>query len=313
MVRRFLLMALSLGAALTATYLIAVRPLWKHWGVDPAEAERALPGDDLVPEPQAADTRGVTIAAPPSAVWPWLVQMGYGRAGWYSYDTVDMTGKSVSEIHPEWQALAVGDTIKTDPRGGFAVKVFEPEKALVLYYDTALMREQMTAAAEAGLPLAPPNLRATGKALGTMTPPEFSISWTFVLEPTIEVGTRLIERFRLSGEMRGRAAAVSGKMLGLGIFTMTRKQMLGIRERAERVARESLVLTSSATTMGQRPVPQPMATKSSASVPAPEQASAFTGAIHPQDPEIRVKLKVQDLGSKPETTPGPTEVDPIEA
>lgn len=309
MVRRFLLFAVSLGAALTATYLIAVRPLWKHWGVDPAEAERALPGDDLVPEPQAADTRGLTIAAPPSAVWPWLVQMGYGRAGWYSYDAIDMTGKSVSEIHPEWQSLVVGDTLPTDPRGGFAVKVVEPEKALVLFYDTALMREQMTAGTEAGVPLAPPNLRATGRALSTMTPPEFSISWAFVLEPTIEGGTRLIERFRLAGEMRGRAAAVSGTMLGLGIFTMARKQMLGIRERAERVARESLVLTSFATTMGQRPAVEPTPVKTLATEPK---------AVHPDEPEIRVKFKVDDLVSKAVPTPEPktpesTEAEPAKA
>ena len=122
MLRRFLMVGVSLGAALTATYLVAVRPLWRHWGVDPAEAERALPGDDLVPEPTATDTRGLTIAAPPSAVWPWLVQMGFGRAGWYSYDAIDMSNKSAWEIHPEWQSLVVGDKVPTDPRGGFLVK-----------------------------------------------------------------------------------------------------------------------------------------------------------------------------------------------
>jgi hypothetical protein len=267
--------------ALTATYLVAVRPLWKHWGVDPAEGERALPGDGLVPEPTATDTRGITIAAPPSAVWPWLVQMGFGRAGWYSYDAVDMSNKSAWEIHPEWQSLVVGDTIPTDPRGGFLVKEVEPEKALVLFYDTALMKEQFAAAAEAGVPGTPANLRATGKALGTMTPPEFSISWAFLLEPTVEGGTRLIERFRLSGEMTGRAAAFTGKALGFGIFTMARKQMLGIQVRAERVARESLVLTSFATTMGHTAAVEPEPVKH-------------------EEPEIRVKAKLHEL----EPTPG---------
>jgi hypothetical protein len=309
MFRRILLFLVSLGAALTATYLVAVRPLWKHWGVDPAEAERPLPGDDLVPMPQAGDTRGLTMAAPPSAVWPWLVQMGFGRAGWYSYDAIDMTGKSVAEIHPEWQSLAVGDIVPTDPRGGFLVKALEPEKALVLYYDTALMQSQFAAAADAAVETAPANLRATGKALGTMTPPEFSISWAFVLEPTVEGGTRLIERFRLSGEMTGRAAIISGKALGLGIFTMARKQMLGIQERAERVARESLVLSSFATTMGQRPTVEPEAESGTAVPPEP---------IKPVEPEIRVKFKVQDLVSKAEppmepSSPEVNETEPAKA
>lgn len=291
MVRRLFLFVASLGAALTATYLIAVRPLWRHWGIDPAETERALPGDDLVPEPTATDTRGITIAAPPSAVWPWLVQMGYGRAGWYSYDAVDTSKTSAWEIHPEWQSLGVGEMIPTDPRGGFLVKELEPEKALVLFYDTALMKEQFAAAAEAGVAATPPNLRATGKALGTMTPPEFSISWAFALEPTVEGGTRLIERFRLSGKMTGPAAAFSGKALGLGIFTMARKQMLGIQVRAERVAREALVLTPFATKPPVEPEP-----------------------VKHDEPEIRVRVKVHDVEPAAEpSTPESTASEPVKA
>ncbi len=287
MFKRLLLFTVSLGAALTATYLVAIRPLWKHWGIEPAEAERALPGDELVPEPQATDTRGLTIAAPPAAVWPWLVQMGYARAGWYSYDAIDMARKSVTEIHPEWQSVKVGETIPTDPRGGFLVKALEPAKTLVLFYDTALMQAQMAAAEAAGTPQAAANLRATGKALSSMTPPEFAISWAFVLEPTVDGGTRLIERFRLSGEMTGRAATISGKLLGLGIFTMTRKQMLGIQARAERVARESTVLNTPANTTGKPAAVEPIL----------------------EEPEVRVRFKVQDLASKPDTN----EVEPAKA
>jgi len=70
------------GSAIAA--FVAARTIWRTWGIDPAEQARALPGDDLVTEPIATETRGIDIAAPPAAVWPWLVQMGYGRAGWYS-------------------------------------------------------------------------------------------------------------------------------------------------------------------------------------------------------------------------------------
>jgi hypothetical protein len=296
-----LLFAVSAGVSLIATYMVAVRPRLQQWGVDPAEAERALPGDDLVPGPTAIETRGVTIAAPPSAVWPWLVQMGFGRAGWYSYDQVDMNQQSVREIHPEWQPLAVGDIVPTDPRGGFVVKALEPEKSLVLYYDTALMKEQFAAAQEAGAPTAPANLRATGQALGKMTPPEFAITWAFVLDPAADGGTRLIERFRLSGEVTGRAAAFSGRTLGLGIVVMARKQMLGIQERAERVARESHVLTSFATTMGH--------------TPTVEASPEVTAPVEPaEEPAIRVRVKVHDDEPKPEpTTSEETATEPVKA
>jgi hypothetical protein len=93
-----------------------------------------------------------------------------------------------------------------------------------------------------------------------------------VLEPTVDGGTRLIERFRLSGEMTGRAAAISGRLLGLGIFTMARKQMLGIQTRAERVARESTVLSSFATTFGRA-----------------------TSTDHPVEPELGARVKTNGV------------------
>ena len=120
------------------------------WSVVPDEADRVLPGDELVPEPVAIETRGITIDAPPSAVWPWLVQMGYGRAGWYSYDQLDQRGASAQEIVPEWQTLAVGDILPTHPGGGFEVAILEPKRALVVRSDTALVRAQAEAAARSG-------------------------------------------------------------------------------------------------------------------------------------------------------------------
>ena len=95
---------------------------WRTWGVRPVDSTVALPGDELIEDAQASDTRGITIAAPPEAVWPWLVQMGYGRAGWYSYDRLDMKGSSADRILPEHQGLAVGDVVPTDSSGGFEVR-----------------------------------------------------------------------------------------------------------------------------------------------------------------------------------------------
>ena len=128
----------ALGAVITVpigAYAFIVRPWQKNWGVDPAEAAKALPGDDLVPEAGAVETRGITIDATPAEVWPWLAQMGYGRGGWYSYDQLDMKGHSTMEILPEWQGLKVGDIVPTHPDGGFEVRLLEPERALALYVE----------------------------------------------------------------------------------------------------------------------------------------------------------------------------------
>ncbi len=69
-------------AAAFALYRFVIRPWHLRWGATDEEAHRSMPGDDLVPKPDIAFTRAITINAPPQAVWPWLVQMGYRRAGW---------------------------------------------------------------------------------------------------------------------------------------------------------------------------------------------------------------------------------------
>src|SRR6185369_12325462 len=84
------------------------------------------------------ETRGITIDAVVEDVWPWLMQLGYGRGGWYSYDKLDMKGHSATEILPEWQGLQVGDTVPTHPDGGFEVRALEPGRALVLYVDSEI-------------------------------------------------------------------------------------------------------------------------------------------------------------------------------
>lgn len=231
MLRRIIVGSAIAAAGCGAFY--AARRWWSTWGVDPEEAGRELPGDDLVPVAQAVDTRGITIEAAPSAVWPWLVQMGYGRAGWYSYDRLDMRGRSADEVHPEWQALAVGDVLPTDPGGGFVVKVLEPERSLVAYIDSDLVAEQR---AEAGADVAvteAPGLAVSGGMMGATMPSRFAGSWSFVLQPLGGDRTRLIERVRFGFETGSRATVPIGPLLGFGVFVMMERQMRGIRERAE--------------------------------------------------------------------------------
>jgi hypothetical protein len=208
---------------------------YRTWGIDPAEAGKVLPGDDLVPDPTACDTRGLTIDAPPEAVWPWLVQMGYGRGGWYSYDAVDMKGASAGTIQPEHQSLEVGDVVPTDPGGGFVVKVVESEQALVLYIDP----EVLAARKAATMPVAvTPGLAMSGKFLETATPPQFTAVWTFVLEPLAGGRTRLLERFRVRMDGASAGSRFLAPLLGFGVFVMTQRQMLGLRTRAEKLARD---------------------------------------------------------------------------
>ena len=215
------------------------RAQFRTWGIDAAEKGKPLPGDDLVPDAEAIDTRGIDLAAPPKDVWPWLVQMGYGRAGWYSYDQLDMNHPSADRIVPELQELAVGDIMPTHPGGGFEVRIIEPEQALVLYADRALMEAQKAAAPE-GVGAASVNVQATGLALDKTMQGELRASWAFVLEPTSTGGSRLVERFRGTMEIPAEAPEamrrnrkVAGKMLVFGLFVMVRRQMLGIQARVE--------------------------------------------------------------------------------
>jgi hypothetical protein len=221
-----------LGVACT----LGLRQWWRTWGVEPDEATRPLPGDDIVVDGGTLLTRGITIDAPAERVWPWLIQMGYGRAGWYSYDQLDMRGPSAVRIVPELQDVKVGDLLPTHPGGGFEVRSIDPGRALVLYLDSSLARRQAEAAGGSGISASEtPGLAASDRFLRTASPPEFAVSWAFVIEPDGEGSTRLIERIR--GRF-GASTAGSRAMLplmGFGVFLMLRKQLLGIRERVETI------------------------------------------------------------------------------
>jgi hypothetical protein len=238
------------GVAVGTTFAIAaarIRDWWTTWGIDPDEATKALPGDEVVPAPTGVETRGITIDAPPEAVWPWLLQLGYGRAGWYSYDQLDQRGRSADDIVEAWQALAVGDVVPTHPGGGFEVVAMEPGRALVLRSDTALVKAQAEAAkaAASGLETATAGVKASGAML-SRTPQEYAASWAFLLEPLEGGRTRFIERFRVWFGAEQSGAPFVLPLLGFGVFVMMQKQMVGIRERAERLARSGRTADPSA-------------------------------------------------------------------
>lgn len=121
-------------AALAGAAYLAWRPRMLRWGATPEEAAERLPGDDATPAPRVQSTRAITIDVPPEQVWPWLVQMGIGRAGFYTHDWLErllfraryVEGRhSATRIHPELQDLRVGDSIYLG--GGVHVPVTEVE------------------------------------------------------------------------------------------------------------------------------------------------------------------------------------------
>lgn len=108
---------LALGAVAVG-YLRHLRPWQLTWGAAPDEVSRVMAGDELVPRPTFNATRAISVAAHPEAIWPWLVQVGLTRAGWYSYDLLDNLGRpSARRIIPELQQLAPGDVVPTSPDG----------------------------------------------------------------------------------------------------------------------------------------------------------------------------------------------------
>jgi proline iminopeptidase len=120
----------------TYRWWVGHRP--RTWGLTPEEVTGPYPGNEVVPEGKRAPGTAVTINATPEQVWPWLVQMGWDRAGWYSWDFLDNAGRrSATEVHPEWQDLAVGDQLKLWAFGrvadAYRVAVIEPNRFLGLY------------------------------------------------------------------------------------------------------------------------------------------------------------------------------------
>jgi hypothetical protein len=213
----------ALAAVAAVTYLRFIRPWQLRWGATNAEVERAMPGDDVVKFPTFNATRGVTIQARPEEIWPWLLQIGVTRAGWYSYDLLDNLGRpSAQRIIQEWQHVAVGDVIPMSPDGkqGLRVKDFEANQWM-LWWDNK----------------------------GDST-------WYWGLSPLDESQTRLITRVRTQYHWLTLAILFS-LLVEFTDIVMMRKCMLGIKQRAE----HSRELTEGANATARRQVRQeePMA------------------------------------------------------
>jgi hypothetical protein len=193
---------------LVALPLFAVTPLLRpwhtRWGATPSELRSAMPGDERFPRAQFHATRAITIDAPPSAVWPWLMQVGYGRAGFYSYDLLDSLGRpSAERVDPELQAVRIGDWVPMSPTvndtTAFKVDAFEPAAWM-------LWRKPDS-------------------------------TWSWRLEP-VGNRTRLVTRLRVVYNWRKPAMALmSVFLIEFGDFAMMRRMLKGIRRRAVAASR----------------------------------------------------------------------------
>jgi hypothetical protein len=131
----------GVGGLASAVYAFMIRPWMLGWGSTGEERTGPLPGDDMDPDAAYVTTRATTIRAPATAVWPWLVQMGEDRAGFYTHNWVERLLRSgipdTAEIRPEWQRLQVGDLVRTnrDIGGkpmGWPVVALDPGRSLVV-------------------------------------------------------------------------------------------------------------------------------------------------------------------------------------
>jgi hypothetical protein len=130
-VRYTLLLVIMVIASMFTVYAMLIRPWHMRWGATVEEVSLALPGDTYIPERTIVSTRAITIRAPREAIWPWIVQLGQGRGGFYSYEwlenlfAADM--HNADEIIPEYQHLEVGDHISFQRNGPFAVVAYIEE------------------------------------------------------------------------------------------------------------------------------------------------------------------------------------------
>lgn len=218
MTRRALtLVPVAAVAAISAPWL---RRRLLQMGATADEVEALLPGDELLAGADLIATRAITIDAPPEGVWPWIVQIGQGRGGFYSYDALEnLAGSqihSATTIVPEWQDVRVGDVVRLHPQVALEVARVEPPHAFVIQ----------------SAPAAPAAATTASTASTATSPPPYDFTWAFVCNATADGRTRLVarERFRYTT----RSAPLLAEPVAVASFVMTQRMLRGLRARVER-------------------------------------------------------------------------------
>ncbi len=173
--------------------------IFQFWGATPEEIDSLVVGDDICSDATLIATRSITISAPPQDVFPWLRQMGFGRAGWYSYDWLDNLGrKSATTIHEEWQIVKAGDKVPSGPIS-FTAAIVEAPRHFVL------------------------EIRSLGKKRPKL---HFTLAYELRDDPQ---GTRLVTRMRSRIDFPF-GSLVEKLILGPGDGFMLRRQLLTIKK-----------------------------------------------------------------------------------
>lgn len=193
------------GVIAVSFYWVLARRWFATWGADASDRGRPMPGDTRVGEPTYTATLAITINASPPNIWPWLAQMGYQRGGLYSYDWLDrvfgyLDRPSATVILPQFQDLHAGDEVPMGRGPGFPVTHVDPARALVL----------------------------SGKADGA------EWAWQFGLYPIDDRRTRLVSRNQVRVPP-GIGSWLFMRVIEPAAFLMTRRMLIGIRQRAERL------------------------------------------------------------------------------
>jgi hypothetical protein len=210
-------LGLTLTTALAVGYA-ALQHQGRTYGSTAAERHSELPGDDVVSHPDLDITHATTVHAPPEEVWPWVVQVGWHRGGWYTPRWVDRllfpaNAPSAEEVLPRWQGLRVGDVVPDGPpetECGFTVLELRPRQRLLLHSTTHL----------------PLSWRRRGWAA-------VDWSWVFVLHPVGEGATRVVFRWRAVCRPWWLRWAAQAALVPADAV-MSRGMLRGLAERAER-------------------------------------------------------------------------------
>ena len=208
-----ILAILILIGFLIAIYAFAVQPWYSKWGATVPEQQMSLPGDEIVIKPNWKYTQAISIHASPGEIWQWLVQIGQGRGGFYSFELLEnMIGCDIhnaDHIIPEFQQLVVGDSIKLHPEApGIPVVLVDSATAIVM---------------------------------GGSDPNQINAaSWSLLIKASDVTTTRMIARFRSS------YSPTLGNVLLQRIFVqptslfMQKRMLIGIKQRAEETFRSSV-------------------------------------------------------------------------
>ena len=214
---------INIGEGISGACMIAIAIItpflrsWRtKWGATEKEVNSSLPGDDLIANPKWQYTQAITIGVPAEKVWTWLVQIGQGRGGFYSYQALEnLVGchiRNADRIIPEFQHLELGENVLLHPKVLYPVALVEPGRAIVLHYDT-----------RTGLTL----------SHGTKPVDYFESTWLFFLNPGDGNSTRLISRYRIDYNLSMRNKISYGYFVEPVSSTMQQQMLRGIKKRAE--------------------------------------------------------------------------------